>query len=187
MKPTPTHFILGIIVLVLIAFTAYFRLEGLDVFQKKQAPLMIGPKNRFCVGVDHPETGLGIVCALGPDQVIDEAIRHLDVPMKCKEATVPPELKPGELIVLTETGGHCALEQVKRLPGPLRLMCGTRLSVNSDGIRDLVLLPGIGDVKAGRIVENRLRHGPFSNCQDLTRVRGIGPKTAVQLEPWLEW
>ena len=38
-------------------------------------------------------------------------------------------------------------------------------------------LPGIGPVKAARIVEHRRTHGPFVDLDSLIAVPGIGPKT----------
>lgn len=37
-------------------------------------------------------------------------------------------------------------------------------------------LEGVGPAKAKEIVKERRRHGPFKSADDLTRVKGIGPK-----------
>lgn len=37
-------------------------------------------------------------------------------------------------------------------------------------------LVGVGPVKAKAIVVERRRHGPFKSADDLSRVKGIGPK-----------
>jgi len=50
---------------------------------------------------------------------------------------------------------------------------------------ELAQLPGIGEGLARRIVESRQREGPFTDHDDLRRVRGIGPKTLEQLKPYL--
>jgi competence protein ComEA len=52
-----------------------------------------------------------------------------------------------------------------------------RLELNSAGHADLLLLPGIGDQLAGRIVKHRQDRGPFEKIDDLRKVPGIGPKT----------
>jgi competence protein ComEA len=46
----------------------------------------------------------------------------------------------------------------------------------------LAALPGIGEVTAGRIVEYRLRNGPFRNLEDLRRVEGIGQITLDKIK-----
>ena len=44
-------------------------------------------------------------------------------------------------------------------------------------------LPGIGPVLAGRIVERRLRAGPYRQVEDLLEVTGIGPRLLDRLRP----
>jgi competence protein ComEA len=47
----------------------------------------------------------------------------------------------------------------------------------------LVTLPGIGPALARRIVQDRDRAGAFGSITALTRVAGIGEKTAARLAP----
>lgn len=37
-------------------------------------------------------------------------------------------------------------------------------------------IKGVGDKKAEAIVEYRKAHGPFQKAEDLTNIKGIGPK-----------
>lgn len=50
-----------------------------------------------------------------------------------------------------------------------------RININTAPVDSLVLLPGIGDYLAARIVESRTRDGQFESVDDLVRVSGIGP------------
>jgi hypothetical protein len=58
---------------------------------------------------------------------------------------------------------------------------------------ELMRLPGIGEVTAKRIVTYRQEHRQgldqpvFRCCEDLARVRGIGPKTVEALRPHLRF
>ena len=47
-------------------------------------------------------------------------------------------------------------------------------------------LPGIGPVKARRIVAYRERHGPFGTVEALLAVKGIGPVTVERIRVRLE-
>ena len=58
------------------------------------------------------------------------------------------------------------------------------VDVNRAEWPELTQLPGIGETLARRIVESRLRDGPFGRCEDLRRVKGIGPKTIERLRPY---
>lgn len=48
-------------------------------------------------------------------------------------------------------------------------------------------LPGIGPVKAARIVAHRERHGPFREPEALLAVAGIGPATLARIAPLLRF
>ncbi|HUG20602.1 MAG TPA: helix-hairpin-helix domain-containing protein [Planctomycetaceae bacterium] len=52
-----------------------------------------------------------------------------------------------------------------------------QLDLNSACVEELVLLPGIGEVRAASIVRYRAEVGPFQTVDELRRIKGIGPKT----------
>jgi competence protein ComEA len=75
--------------------------------------------------------------------------------------------------------------------GPLaQSRCGApgfagKVNLNQAGERELDLLPGIGPMKARRIIEWRSRHGRFRRIKDLRRVKGFGRRTVLKLFPYL--
>jgi competence protein ComEA len=48
-----------------------------------------------------------------------------------------------------------------------------------------VQLPGVGQVLAERLLAERERGGEFRSHDDLSRVRGIGPRTLERIRPYL--
>jgi len=50
------------------------------------------------------------------------------------------------------------------------------LDINRAVLNELTMLSGIGPVLAGRIIAYREEHGPFRSKEDITKVKGIGPK-----------
>ncbi len=58
---------------------------------------------------------------------------------------------------------------------------GGKIDINTAGASALEALPGIGPSKAGAIVADREANGPFATCEELDRVRGIGPATVAGL------
>ena len=186
MKPLPTHVAMGLLLILLAAVTIIPRLKGTVLFSEPSPPT-VGPGHDFCVGIEHPETGLGIICAAGPAQIIAEGVRLLRVPEECLEVDLPKTLQPGHRIVLTNSSQGCSYACTEQLPGALTLLCGQGLDINQAQVEDLMVLPGIGETKARLIVESRRNSGPFAVPEDLTRVRGIGTKTVTRLQPWLRW
>ena len=59
------------------------------------------------------------------------------------------------------------------------------LDINQSQWQEWSVLPGIGEKIAQRIVESRRTQGPFRSHDELTRVRGIGPRTVERIRPYL--
>ncbi len=80
-------------------------------------------------------------------------------------------------------GGHAGrlLEVEHAAPQTVRF----EVDINQAPWPEFVLLPGIGETLAKRIVESRRTLGPFRDHDDLRRVRGIGPKTLEGMRPYL--
>lgn len=51
-----------------------------------------------------------------------------------------------------------------------------KVNINTATVKELTSLPGIGQAKAEAIVKYREENGAFKNVEDLTKVKGIGPK-----------
>lgn len=59
------------------------------------------------------------------------------------------------------------------------------LDINSARWEELVIVEGVGDTLAMRIVEDRDQNGPYEGVDDLRRVRGIGAISLEKMRPWL--
>jgi competence protein ComEA len=69
-----------------------------------------------------------------------------------------------------------------------------RINPNHAPVESLVRLPGMGPGRAGAIVEYRENFNgkdaaspAFRNCDDLQKVKGIGPKTAQNINELLKF
>ena len=60
-----------------------------------------------------------------------------------------------------------------------------RVNVNTAGINELTLLPGIGESRANDIIEYRNEYGNFTKPEDLLNVHGIGETTLQNLLPYI--
>lgn len=70
--------------------------------------------------------------------------------------------------------------------GPVResvkYLLGHPMDLNRAGVRDLMLLPGIGPGLARKVVQERRARGPFQSPEDLSRVRSFPRKTLEKLK-----
>jgi len=69
-----------------------------------------------------------------------------------------------------------------------------KINPNDAPAASLARLPNIGFVRAAAIVayrenfnEKNSESQPFQNCNDLQKVRGIGPKTVQNISQWLKF
>lgn len=64
-----------------------------------------------------------------------------------------------------------------------------RINPNTASVASLVRLPGIGPSRAAAIIEYRKgftdSEMAYKNCKDLQKIKGIGPKTAEKIRPWV--
>lgn len=61
----------------------------------------------------------------------------------------------------------------------------TKININTADINELDALPGIGRVKAERIVKYREKHGNFEVIEDIRKVDGIGRKTFENIKKFI--
>lgn len=59
------------------------------------------------------------------------------------------------------------------------------IAVNKATVEQLASLPGVGPVLAKRIVEFRVKHGPFRRLEDLLVIQGMSRKKFEFLKPHL--
>jgi competence protein ComEA len=65
--------------------------------------------------------------------------------------------------------------------GPVPALPEYVVDLNAAEWPELMLLPGIGETMARRIVDWRHQHGPYRSATDLAKVPGIGSRTVERL------
>jgi len=60
-----------------------------------------------------------------------------------------------------------------------------QIDINTADEKELILLPGVGQVTAKRIVDYRKEHGLFKTLDELVKVKRIGPKTLEKIKPYI--
>lgn len=87
------------------------------------------------------------------------------------------DLLPGEREAERQENDELAIAS-----GTTKLTTGSKINPNTAARDELMLLPGVGEVTANRIIQAR----PFQKPEDLLNVEGIGPKTLERIKPFLE-
>jgi competence protein ComEA len=59
------------------------------------------------------------------------------------------------------------------------------ININTALAADLMLLPGIGEVMAERIIEYREENGRFKKTEDLKKIKGIGEKKFEKIKNYI--
>ncbi len=59
------------------------------------------------------------------------------------------------------------------------------VNINTADKEKLMLIPGIGEVTAQRILDYRINNGEFSKISDIMNVRGIGEKTFEEIKNYI--
>ncbi len=60
------------------------------------------------------------------------------------------------------------------LTGGTEVSGGGKININTAGVQELMMIPGIGRSKAEKIIEYREENGRFGSIEEITNVNGIG-------------
>lgn len=101
------------------------------------------------------------------------------------------------MIFALGAGGNLLVQVFQREPAPaqqIREEAGKakpeelRIDLNKGTLEEFLRIPGIGEIKAQRIMEYRTEHGRFRSLEELLEIDGIGEKQLEQLKDyvWVE-
>lgn len=93
-----------------------------------------------------------------------------------------PTLRSATTVTLVSSFPEISLEPMS---ADKRVALGIPIDVNRSSLEDLVLVPGIGEKTAGKIVEERQLNGTYGNLVELMRVKGIKEKRLEKLRRYL--
>jgi len=86
------------------------------------------------------------------------------------------------------------ISNLERSSGQCEIELEGRINPNDAPVESLVRLPGMGPGRAGAIIIYRQNINgenagkpAFQNCDDLQKVKGIGPKTVQNICQWLKF
>ena len=86
------------------------------------------------------------------------------------------ELKQGDTLIRNES--QYPQRKAKELPKG-------KININTASKIQLMQLPGVGESTALKIIEARNQR-PFPSAENITRIKGIGPKKYEKMKPYIE-
>lgn len=98
------------------------------------------------------------------------------------EAKRAPTLRSATTVTLMSSPPGISVEP---MAADKRLALGIPIDLNRSSLEDLVLVPGIGEKTAEKIVEERRLNGTFGKLEELMRVKGIKEKRLERLRRYL--
>ncbi|PZD93972.1 helix-hairpin-helix domain-containing protein [Paenibacillus sambharensis] len=84
---------------------------------------------------------------------------------------------------IAEDAGAAGVSPAQTTGPPAAAAADNRLDLNRASAEQLQELPGIGPAKAKAIVEDRQQNGFYRSVDEITRVKGIGPKMLAKMRP----
>lgn len=93
--------------------------------------------------------------------------------------------QPFNLVELDEVGSGPVVSEPAAARRRATTEPAARLDINSASFDELRELPGVGPLRARRIIEWRTRNRRFDSLDDLHYVRGFGPRFVRELIPYL--
>lgn len=89
------------------------------------------------------------------------------------------KLKDGDCIIIPSTEGNARpITGGTSMPGSKDEI----ININSASKEELMKLPGVGEVTAGKIIDYRENSGGFSSVEDMKNIGGIGDKTLAKFK-----
>ena len=71
------------------------------------------------------------------------------------------------------------------MPAHYRITLEVPISLNRASQDELVAIPGIGPVLAGKIIDYRNHHGPFTSVAEVQRIPGVGKVRYTTIRPFV--
>lgn len=120
--------------------------------------------------------------ALNPAARVGDGIEYI-IPAQAARAatatarsTAPPAITASAPLTGTPAGSSAPIRPTAPGAGP-----AAKLNINAATREELEVLPAIGPAIAQRIIDDRTANGPYTQIEDLARVRGISARTVDQL------
>jgi len=116
-----------------------------------------------------------------PRTSVNQLLKSIAIEYKGKEDLL---LDSGMKISISSVSKNSTVT-VAKIESPKRLALGMPLNINRATETDLLLVSGIGEVTANKILDMRIKLGRYKNIEQLTEIKGIKEKKLAKLRKYL--
>jgi hypothetical protein len=125
------------------------------------------------------------IYVLAPGEPMDEVLREAGI-QGAFFRSPSKEIASGTVLVIISRKGEAQVAGMRDMPPLEKILLGVPLDLNTIDAETLAHVPGIGPVRAEKIIEERGRRGGFKSLMELESVPGIGPSIRKKVERYLE-
>jgi len=171
----------GVIILVVFTLFACFSAYLFSSYQSRKYSIRYGDQNagRFIVEVAADDPRRNGIYFLPEKIKVSDALKMAGINEigRYEKRILDMPLSTGKTIEITSDGRIKMLE----MSSSKKLILDIPININRATSVDLMMVPGIGDKTAQRIVQFRRENGGFKRMEDLMKIKGIKEKKFEKL------
>ncbi len=130
---------------------------------------------------DIKKQGIFEICSKNKEGLIVIA----GIPFLPEVKRLVENLKSGTCLDIINSRNRLTIN-IHSMSGFFRVALGIPIYLNSDGVEDLIALPGIGPSLGNAIVKARQMRGGFQSIEDIRNIKGISERVFERISPFLE-
>jgi comEA protein len=174
----------GVIVLVVFTLFACFSAYFFSSYQSREYSIRYGDQNagRLIVEVAADDPRINGIYFLSEKIKVSDALKMAGITEigTYEKRILDMPLSTGKTIEIKSDGRLNLLE----MKSSKKLILDSPININRATSMDLMMVPGIGDKTAERIVHFRRENGGFKSMEDLMKIRGIKEKKFEKLRQY---
>ena len=90
------------------------------------------------------------------------------------------------LLIKNETAADSLKPESKKKTKKEDKLNGVQININTAAKEQLIMLPGVGESTADKIILYRENHNGFRKIEDIMKIKGIGKKKFEKLKPYIK-
>ena len=165
---------------ILMAFIPFFHFT-LQRSHDFQGPMFSqSGKNKISVAINGDDGKSGIYF-VDHATTLEHLLREIDSSIITANDY---KLKDGVSVKLKSEGKQSTVV-IEEMTAEQRIALGLPLDINKAALEDLMLVPGIGESTAQKIIDRRREIGKYGSLEQLTEINGIKERKLIKLSKYL--